>query len=216
MLAIFLNHKAIITKQSKGFFRITGFVLLVYKQPKDLPKVIIHIWGDLTHSWMLYLFEQPASPSALVIFPSSFIGERRRPSQWWSQAESGQGQRPFKALNSHRFHSLLFISILGSSFFAGHQYVYPWKQVSGLWLLKITEAQTVAKEWHCTWKIFPVPWIWRHTPSRHYLVSDQSSSAPQVGLSVGLGHIPLCSGLRRFHYNLGYFQSVLTSELELP
>ena len=25
--------------------------------------------------------------------------------------------------------------------------------------------------------MFPVPWIWSHTPSRHYLISNQSSSA---------------------------------------
>ena len=127
-------------KTKQRFFRITGFVLLFYKWPKDLPKVIIHIGGDLIHGWMLFLFEQPGSPTALVSFPSSFIGERRSPSQWWSQAESGQEGRPFNALNSHRFHSLLFISFLGSSFLLGTNMYTHGNKLSGLWLLKITEA----------------------------------------------------------------------------
>lgn len=139
----FFNHK---TEQS--FFRITWFVLLFYKWCKDLPKVIIHIQGDLTHGWMLSMLQQPASPAALVGFPSSFIKEGRSPRPpVVAPSEPGQWGRPCETPNSHQFHSLLLISLLASSFLLGTNMYNHGNKSGGPLGLKMTEAQTVVQEW---------------------------------------------------------------------
>lgn len=126
---------------------------------------------------------------------------------------------PWETLNSHQFHSLLLICLLASSFLLGTNVYNHGNKSRGPLGLKMTEAQTVVQEWQSehTQHLGRLPLCPGVTLPADTTLPQISFSAPQVRLCVGLGlHVPFCSGLRRFHHNLGCFQNVLTPELALP
>lgn len=130
-------------------------------------------------------------------------------------------ERPCEPLNSQHSHSLL--SHTFSTSWVTHSYwaqIYRLMEISQVspWVLKIIEAQSVAKNGRvstpstcedCSCPLDP------HSHSQQTLLCLKAEFFwPQVGLFVGLGlHAPVCSGLRRLCYKLGGLQNVLTAQL---